>query len=235
MFGETSSAHLHVTVKVAVFVNMVQSLYSRWRWEEKFRNSRATLIYTPAMLCYLFAGVYFKCATFSSVIDACVCVIHHHRLRPDLILIHHFRLRPHLSFFRCPSASGKAHKFLQFFFSSFLSSTLAHIRGEMQATLRAAGAPTARIGLRGIAKMMGIGAYAAKCKPLSGNLVRYTSSESTGRASREEMGQRLDCPYKQKDEAKKLGAIWSPKGKFWCGVSYAASPDFVYAQRQGDV
>ena len=116
----------------------------------------------------------------------------------------------------------------------------------MQATIQATRVLTARIGLRGIVKQMGIGAHDAdtwksssmfvtSCKPLSGILVRYSSSESTGRASREEMGQRLDCPYKQKDEAKKLGAIWSPKGKFWCGVSYAASPDFVYAQRQGDV
>jgi hypothetical protein len=116
----------------------------------------------------------------------------------------------------------------------------------MQATIQATRVLTARIGLRGVAK--GIGAYHAdscptssmfltRCKPLSGILVRYLSSESTGRASREEMGQRLDCPYKQKDEAKKLGAIWSPTGKFWCGFSHAASPDFVlaaYAQRLGD-
>jgi hypothetical protein len=128
----------------------------------------------------------------------------------------------------------------------------------MQATLQAAGVSTARIGLRGIAKMMGIGAYAAdscspgysmlyaKCKPLSGILVRYTSSKSTGRgrlvidvvSSSEEMGQRLDCPYEEKDVAKKLGAIWSTKGKFWCGASYINSPDFVlaaYAQRLGDI
>jgi hypothetical protein len=106
----------------------------------------------------------------------------------------------------------------------------------MQATLQAAGASTARIGLRGIAKMMGIGAYSAKCKPLSGNLVRYTSSESSGRDNRrlvidevsssEEMGQRLDCPYEEKDVAKKLGAVWSTKGKFWCGASCIDSPRF---------
>ena len=130
----------------------------------------------------------------------------------------------------------------------------------MQATVQASGVSTARIGLRGIVKMMGFGANAAdgccpgysmfyaKCKPLSGILVRYSSSESTGRdkgrlvidvvSSREEIGQRLDCPYEEKDVAKKLGAIWSTKGKFWCGVSYIDSPDFVlaaYAQRLGDV
>ena len=129
----------------------------------------------------------------------------------------------------------------------------------MQGTVQATRVLTTRIGLMGIAKKMGIGAYdtdnckkssmfSTSCKPLSDILVRYSSSESTGRdkrrlvvdevSSREEMGQRLDCPYMQKDEAKKLGAIWSPKGKFWCGVSYIASPDFVLAacvQRQGDV
>ena len=108
-------------------------------------------------------------------------------------------------------------------------------------------------------KKMGIGAYDAdccqkssmfctRCKPLRGFFVRYSSSESTGRdkgrlvidvvSSREEIGQRLDCPYEEKDVAKKLGAIWSTKGKFWCGVSYIDSPDFVlaaYAQRLGDV
>jgi len=129
----------------------------------------------------------------------------------------------------------------------------------MQAKIQATRVLTSRIGLRGIVKKMGIGAYDAdscpkssmfyaKCKPLSGILVRYTSSESTGRdkrrliidvvSSREDMGQRLDCPYEEKDVAKKLGAVWSTKGKFWCGASYIDSPDFVlaaYAQRLGDI